>query len=119
MSSLLIIENLSKSFLDGPKPIQILNDLNLTVERRDTIAICGPSGCGKSTMISCIAGLLAADRGKILFDGTDLCKKSTDERAKYRAKKFGVVFQQFHLLPHLTALENVRFPLDLAGVAGP
>lgn len=116
---MLEVSALSKSFHDGSGELRILDDLQLRLERGRSIAIMGPSGCGKSTLISCLAGLIRPDRGVIQFDGSDILQLGPDSLTVFRAKNIGIVFQQFHLVPHLTALENVRLPLDLTGIKNP
>lgn len=112
---MLQIENLTKSYFDGGRQIPVLRELNLRVEGARSVAIMGPSGCGKSTLISCLAGLSSSDEGKIQILGRQMERASIEEWARFRADNIGIVFQQFHLVPYLTAVENVRLPLDLNG----
>lgn len=107
-------DNLSKSFFQGEQEIQVLHGLQLEVKKGERIAILGESGSGKSTLLSLIAGLDSPSSGQVLIEGEDLAKMNEDTLAKFRAKKIGIVFQQYHLISHLTALENVMLPLEIA-----
>jgi putative ABC transport system ATP-binding protein len=113
---MLEVRELSKAFGDGGSKLQVLNSVNFGLRAGESLAVLGPSGCGKSTLISCLAGLLNPDSGQIIFEQRDLARLSRDAWTEIRAKKIGVIFQQFHLVGHLNALENVRLPLDLAGI---
>ena len=93
--------------------LEILRGVSLEVTKPETVAIMGRSGCGKSTFISLLAGLDSPTAGKIDILGRDLAQLGNRELNVFRAKHIGIVFQQFHLLDHLTALENARLPLDL------
>lgn len=108
----------SKSFDTPAGPIDVLCDIAFEVERGETVAIVGESGSGKSTLLSLLAGLDMPTRGSIRVDGSDLGKMSETELARFRASALGIVFQQFHLMSGLTALENVSLPLELQGVSG-
>jgi glycine betaine/proline transport system ATP-binding protein len=90
---------------------------NFTVDRGEIFVIMGLSGSGKSTLLRCLTGLYPASRGQVVIDGTDLSKASRDNLVKLRREKVGMVFQSFALLPHLTALDNVAFPLQVTGVS--
>lgn len=109
------IKKVHKKFLQGKNSIDVLNDVSLSVESGEVIALLGKSGSGKTTMLSLLAGLDRPDQGEILIDGTDLTKLSEEELCDFRAKKLGIVFQQFHLIPHLTALENVLLSFEING----
>lgn len=113
---MLEVRNLRKSFGDGGKRLAVLNSVQFSLEAGESLAVLGPSGCGKSTLISCLAGLLRPDSGEIIFESRNLAPLSRDQWTEIRARRIGVIFQQFHLVGHLSALENVRLPLDLAGV---
>lgn len=102
----------------GAEPLEILRGVSLRIERPETVALMGRSGCGKSTLISLLAGLDSPSSGEIEILGRSLAGLSNRELNSFRARHIGIVFQQFHLLEHLTALENVRLPLDLNRVSG-
>lgn len=122
MSAVLRVESLLKSYLipspdgksDGER-LQVLKGLSFQVNPRERLAIMGRSGGGKSTLLGCLSGLDAPDSGLIEVQGQDLSKLSAVDLNRFRARSIGIVFQQFQLLDHFTALENVRLPLDLAG----
>ena len=96
--------------------LTILDDVSFSVAPGESIAIVGASGAGKSTLLSLLAGLDVPSRGHVVLDGKDLGKLDEDGRARVRADSVGFVFQSFHLVPSLNALENVMLPLELAGV---
>jgi len=98
--------------------LTIVADVSFAVERGQSLAIVGPSGSGKSTLLAILAGLDLPTRGSVLLNGTELTGLDEDGRAALRAGHVGFVFQSFHLVPSLTALENVLLPLELAGTAG-
>jgi putative ABC transport system ATP-binding protein len=104
-----------KRFETPAGPIDVLRGVDLAVDRGETVAVVGESGSGKSTLLSLLAGLDAPSRGTIRVDGGDLGTMSERELADYRARALGIVFQQFHLMSGLTALENVSLPLELQG----
>ena len=108
---------MSKSFDTPAGPIYVLRDIAFEVELGETVAIVGESGSGKSTLLSLLAGLDVPTRGSIRVDGSDLGKMSEKDLAFFRASALGIVFQQFHLMSGLTALENVALPLELQGVS--
>ena len=108
------IEHIAKHFLFQKEKINVLSDINLCVEKGECVAILGQSGSGKSTLLSLIAGIQKPDHGKILLNGNDLASMSKKELIAFRGKKIGIVFQNYHLLPYLTALENIALPLDIA-----
>ena len=95
-------------------PVDILNGVSLTVEAGECLAIVGPSGSGKSSLISVAAGLEQITSGRIALLGTDLTGKSEDQLAQLRRGRVSLVFQSFHLIPTMTALDNVRVPLEIA-----
>jgi putative ABC transport system ATP-binding protein len=109
------IQGVSKSY-GGVRARQVLCNVSLNVERGEWVAIMGESGAGKSTLLNLIAGLDVPDAGRIVFNGTDLGALDDTARTLLRRDSMGFVFQAFHLLPHLTVTQNVRLPLDLAGV---
>lgn len=112
MSSTLVkLENLCKSFsLGNGASLEVLKNINLLVEEGESIAVMGPSGCGKSSLLNLIGTLDSADSGEIQIDGENLVGGSVDSFAEMRRAKIGFVFQKHHLLPQLTALENILLP---------
>jgi putative ABC transport system ATP-binding protein len=115
---ILKVENLKKSFSIGKRAITIdvLKDINFEVKKGQTVAILGNSGSGKSTLLSIIGGLDRADGGHVQFLGKDLGLCSEKELTQLRADSISIIFQEYHLLPHLTALENVEIVLELQEV---
>jgi putative ABC transport system ATP-binding protein len=109
-------ENLSKRVPLVSGDLEILKSINLEIASSETVAIVGASGSGKSTLLALLAGLDVASEGSVWVDGVELGALGEDERAVFRGEKVGFVFQSFHLLPSLTALENVMMPLELCGV---
>ncbi len=109
------VEHVLKSVTDSTGTLDILRDIHFSVPPRQTLAIVGASGSGKSTLLSIMAGLDTPSSGTVRLDGQDLFALDEDARAALRAQKVGFVFQSFQLLGHLTALENVMLPLELAG----
>ena len=107
---------LTKTYPSGGRTLTVLHGADLAVPARQLVAVVGPSGSGKTTLLGLLAGLDRPTAGSVRLDGTDLAALSEDERAVLRAEKVGFVFQTFHLLPTLTALENVLVPLELRGV---
>jgi putative ABC transport system ATP-binding protein len=110
-------ENLCKQVSSPEGPLTIVDDVSLAILAGESVAVTGPSGAGKSTLLALLAGLDAPTRGRVLLEGQDLTQLDEDGRARLRAQRVGFVFQSFHLLPALTALENVMLPLELAGLA--
>ncbi len=115
MSNILNVHNLKKTYSSGSKNITVLHEINFAIEERETFAIVGPSGSGKTTLLGLCAGLDRPDSGTIDLCGTELSSLTEDERAILRNRNVGFVFQDFQLLPTLTALENVAVPLELQG----
>ena len=111
------LEGLSKRFVMGDEVITAVNDLSLEVEEGDFISIVGPSGSGKSTLMNIIGMLDTADEGSYQFDGMEVTQLDDDAQTELRNKNIGFVFQSFHLLPRLTAEENVMVPLLYRGVS--
>jgi putative ABC transport system ATP-binding protein len=107
------INALKKSYGKGVTRVEVLKGIKLTVSAGETLAMIGKSGSGKSTLLSLMSGLDRADSGEILIKGQDISKMSESELTKFRAHEMGMVFQQFHLVSTLTALENVLLPLEL------
>jgi putative ABC transport system ATP-binding protein len=112
------LRGVSKSVPSGAGTLTILHPLDLTIDSGRVVAITGPSGSGKSTMLGLLAGLDAPSTGSVILDGVDITALDEDALARLRGTKIGFVFQFFHLLPSLTALENVLVPMEIAGVPG-
>ncbi len=112
-SYILTASHLSKTIQSGDKKLTILKNIDLNVVLGESLAIIGASGSGKTTLLSLLAGLDTPDDGEIILLGEDLTKLNEDERATIRAKQVGFIFQNFQLMPGLTALENVMLPLEL------
>jgi putative ABC transport system ATP-binding protein len=110
------LHEVSKTVMSGSAPLTILHPLSLQIPRRRFLAIVGPSGSGKSTLLGLIAGLAAPTSGSVVIDGVDITRLDEDRLAKLRGEKIGFVFQFFHLIPSLTALENVSVPMEIVGV---
>ena len=107
--------DVSRTVTSGAGPLTILHPTSLEIARGQAVAITGPSGSGKSTMLGLIAGLDAPTTGRILLDGVDITSLGEEALARLRGEKVGIVFQFFHLLPSLTAFENVLVPMEIAG----
>ena len=112
---MLVARELTKSFPSGDRTITVLRDVSFTIADREFVAIVGPSGSGKTTLLGLLAGLDTPSAGSVRLDDVDLATIGEDARARLRGAKVGFVFQSFQLIPTLTALENVRVPLDLRG----
>ena len=109
------LREVSKTVLSGGRPLTILHPLDLSVPAGQFLAIVGPSGSGKSTLLGLIAGLDTPSSGEIAIDGVDITGLDEDRLARLRGDKIGFVFQFFHLIPSLSAFENVLVPLEIAG----
>ncbi len=107
-TEMLDIINISKVYWKGAEEFVALKDLNLKIEKGEFIAISGASGAGKSTLLNAIGGLIRPDSGTITFKGNDVYKRNGKATAEYRKKNVGFMFQQFHLMPYLTVLENIK-----------
>ena len=107
----------SRTVTSGAGPLTILHPTDLTIARGRAVAITGASGSGKSTLLGLVAGLDAPTTGTILLDGVDITALGEEQLARLRGQKVGIVFQFFHLLPSLTAFENVLVPMEIAGVS--
>ncbi|HLN10429.1 MAG TPA: ABC transporter ATP-binding protein [Xanthobacteraceae bacterium] len=101
----------------GAARVHILKDIDLHIGRGEAVGLIGPSGSGKSTLLMVMAGLERPDGGTVMVAGQDLCHLDEDGLARFRGRQIGIVFQSFHLIPTMTALENVAVPLELAGAA--
>ena len=118
MTSALELRQVSKTYGSGPSEVHALSEVDLSVERGELVAVMGPSGSGKSTLLTIAGSLEKATSGRVSVDGVDLATTSRSERAQMRRRSIGYVFQDFNLLPGLTALENVTLPLELDGIPG-
>ncbi|MDD2731945.1 MAG: ABC transporter ATP-binding protein [Candidatus Pacebacteria bacterium] len=116
MQSLIKLENVSKIFRLGEIELAVLKEINLEISSGSFVTIMGPSGSGKSTLMYLLGLLDIPSKGRILLEGSDVSKFTEDELAKFRGRKIGFVFQQFNLLPNLTALENVMLPMIFQGI---
>jgi len=115
-SPLIEVNDLHKAYpLPESGQLTVLNGADFSVKAGDTLAVTGQSGSGKSTLIALLAGLDKPDRGRIRINGSDLTAMDEAGLTRFRAAHLGIVFQQFHLLPHLSAEENIRLPLELLG----
>ncbi len=113
----LVLEDATLTLSSVAGPVNILNGVSLTVPAGETVALLGPSGSGKSSLLMVAAGLEAATSGRVTVDGTDITHLGEDALARFRRGRVGIVFQSFHLIPTMTALENVAVPLELSGAA--
>ena len=110
------LREVSKTVMSGTEPLTILHPLSLQIPHGQFVAIVGPSGSGKSTLLGLIAGLDAPTSGSVLIDNVDITRLDEDALARLRGEKVGFVFQFFHLIPSLTAYENVAVPMEIAGI---
>jgi putative ABC transport system ATP-binding protein len=108
--------HIDRFFGEGLNELKVLQDLNFSLSSSETVAIVGQSGSGKSTLLSLLAGLDQPSSGEIILRGNDITRMSEKVLAQYRSRNIGIVFQQFHLMNQLTALENISLPLEIAGV---
>jgi putative ABC transport system ATP-binding protein len=113
MGSILSTENLTKTYTSAGRQLTVLEHVNMQVEEGSTLAIVGPSGSGKTTLLGLCAGLDSASSGSVLLNGIRLESLNEDQRAEVRNQHIGFIFQNFQLLPTLTALENVMVPMEL------
>ena len=118
MAKILKVQQLGRTYTSGSRQLTVLEDINFELEEGATLAIVGPSGSGKTTLLGLCAGLDQPDMGSVELCGFDLGSLTEDERARLRNEEVGFIFQDFQLLPTLTALENVSVPLELQGVKG-
>jgi putative ABC transport system ATP-binding protein len=112
---MLASEGLTQTYVSGGRHLTVLNNITFSLPRGGFLAIVGPSGSGKTTLLGLLAGLDRPTAGRVVLDGADLGELTEDQRAQLRAAKVGFVFQSFHLIPTLTARENVQVPLELRG----
>ncbi|MDH3708916.1 MAG: ABC transporter ATP-binding protein [Cyclobacteriaceae bacterium] len=118
MSSILDVHNLTKTYKNGSNTLTVLDEVSFTIEKGATFAIVGPSGSGKTTLLGLCAGLDRPTTGWVSLDGHELHKLNEDQRAALRNQTVGFIFQNFQLIPTLTALENVMVPMELNKTAG-
>jgi putative ABC transport system ATP-binding protein len=114
---LILLEDVRLTLTSAAGPVNVLRGLSATIESGTTIGLVGPSGSGKSTLMMVLGGLERVTSGRVAIAGTDLNTLSEDALARFRRDRIGIVFQSFHLVPTMTALENVAVPLELAGRA--
>jgi len=115
MKSIITLHDLDKRYAMASSEVTVLQNLNLDVAPEETVAIIGPSGSGKTTLLLILTGLETPSSGEITIAGTELAGLSSDQRADLRRQHIGIVFQSFHLIPSLTASENVALPLEIDG----
>jgi len=113
------LREVSKTVMSGTEPLTILHPLSLQIPHGQFVAIVGPSGSGKSTLLGLIAGLDAPSSGSVLIDTVDITRLTEDALARLRGEKIGFVFQFFHLVPSLTAIENIAVPMEIVGRRNP
>lgn len=112
---MIVARGLEKTYSSGGRPLRVLRSIDLDVAPESFLAVVGPSGSGKTTLLGLLAGLDEPSAGRVRLDGEDLFALTEDQRSEFRADRVGFVFQTFHLLPTLTAVENVLVPLELQG----
>lgn len=112
---MIVVRNLVKTIRNGAHQVEIIRDISFDVPARQFVAIMGPSGSGKSTLLGLLAGLDWPTAGSIVLDGVEITGLKEDEMAVLRGRKLGFVFQSYHLIPTLTALENVMLPMEMLG----
>ena len=113
----IILEDIRLTLKSAAGPVNILSGISLRVEQGESVALVGPSGSGKSSLLMVTAGLEAPTSGRAVIAGHNITRLGEDALARFRRNHIGIVFQSFHLIPTMTALENVAVPLELAGVA--
>jgi ABC-type lipoprotein export system ATPase subunit len=107
--------DLHRSYRIGRKSIKVLHGIDLQIRQGERVFLCGPSGAGKTTLLYTLAGLEPPEKGQVRIDGTDLYRLGRREQAQFRNQRIGYIFQNYHLLPELTAIENVAVPGAIAG----
>src|SRR6267378_4925150 len=112
---MIAVRNLVKTIRNGAHQVEIIRNISFDVPSRQFVAVMGPSGSGKSTLLGLLAGLDGPTSGQILLDGEPITDLEEDELALLRGRKIGFVFQSYHLIPTLTAQENVMLPIELSG----
>lgn len=116
MPSIIQLENIRKSYFLGKQELEVLCDINIDIYKNEYVALMGPSGSGKSTLMNILGCLDSPTRGKYILNGKDVSRMHDNDLAEVRNKEIGFVFQQFNLLPRLTAAENVALPLVYSGI---
>jgi putative ABC transport system ATP-binding protein len=119
MQNILQVNNLSKTYNSGSRSLTVLSGINFNIEEGEIVSIVGPSGSGKTTLLGLCAGLDTSSEGNVVLAGSDLNGLTEDEKAALRNRNVGFIFQNFQLIPTLTALENVMIPLELRGESNP
>ena len=112
---LISLDHITKTYTGDAGPIVAVDDVSVSVEAGEFVAVVGPSGCGKTTLLLVAGGLLRPENGEVSIDGTDPYSLSGEQRARFRAEQIGCVFQQFHLVPYLNVLDNVMAPALVTG----
>jgi putative ABC transport system ATP-binding protein len=115
MAAIIQVENVTKTYRIGKVDVPAVRGVSFEVERGEFLSVVGPSGSGKSTLFYILGGLAQADSGRVLIEGTDFASATDSERTHLRRQKIGFVFQKFNLLPTLTARDNIRIAIDIAG----
>ena len=118
-ASIVVLARATKLYRRGSETVRALTDVTLEIAAGEMVTLCGPSGCGKSTCLNLLSGVDRADSGAVRVCGVDLTTALEHEVTRLRRRKIGIVFQSFHLVPHLTLEENVALPLALDGVRAP
>ena len=112
---LISLDHITKSYTGDVENVVAVDDVSVSVDSGEFVAVVGPSGCGKTTLLLVAGGLLRPDSGQVTIDGADPYSLSTEQRARFRAERIGFVFQQFHLVPYLNVLDNVLAPALVTG----
>ncbi len=112
---LITLEHINKTYSGNAEDVVAVDDVSVSVEAGEFVAVVGPSGCGKTTLLLVAGGLLSPDGGEVTIDGIDPYSLGTEQRARFRAERIGFVFQQFHLVPYLNVLDNVMAPALVTG----